>query len=110
MNYITNQKVSFLVQGVLRKKQQIQTIITIFTVHPEYRRNKKLLAYVKHGERTKPPSMKIERKSVKLRLQPHKSEGLNLVDHLSYRINFVCKQPVVSFFPYFPDSSKPYNL
>jgi len=33
MNYITNQKVSFLVQGVLRKKHQIQAIITIFIVH-----------------------------------------------------------------------------
>jgi len=100
--------VSLLAQGVLRKKQQGPN--NIYKNITKEIKQKQLLAYAQHGERTKPPTMKIEGKSCKLFLQPHKREGLNLVKHLNYRTSFVCKKPVISFFPDFSNSSKPDDL
>jgi len=46
---------------------------------------KKLLVYAQHGERTKPPTMKIEGKSSP---QPHIEDRLNPINHLMNRAFF----------------------
>jgi hypothetical protein len=54
--------------------------------------------------------MVIEGKSRKFRLQPPKSNRLNLVNHLNYRAFFVFEEPDISLFPHFPNHSKPNDL
>ena len=68
------------------------------------------LAYAQYGKRTKPPAMQIEGKSSMLRLQPHRGDGLNPINHLKNGASSTLKQPVVPFLPDFPDSCVPNNL
>jgi len=77
---------------------------------PKITRKKQLLAYAQHGERTRPPTMIIEGKRSKFRLQRHKRKLLNLVNHLHNRALLVVENPIVSFFSNFPNGSKPDSL
>ena len=66
-----------------RTKEETQGLNNIYKENENiYRKEKKLLTYAQHGERTNPPAMYIEGKSCILRLQPHIGDGLDPINHL----------------------------